>query len=280
MSEIKDEALARLVALAQAGAGPQAVPNGNVPYVLVPDGCEAKPMPELVYNEHSLHPERIKQSVTVLDPESFINYYALFSDVNSRVFADETTLKVLAILDYHAAGDGNAPRWGSHKLTLALRHSAQWLTWLNQNNKQMTQQQFAEFLEQNAVDITDPNGATLREIAEDLEATVDVDFASAQRQAGGKVNFKYTETTKTTVSGGNVITVPDNFSLAVPVFIGGPPVSMGAFLRYRIKDQKLVFFYTLFRPEEVVRTAFAGARQAVADGIADGISDTIINGTP
>ena len=277
MNEITDATIQSLIEIGKLAAAPTEVQHGadvSVPYIIV--GGKVTPLPDLVFNEHAVNPERVKASVTVLDPESFINYYALFSDPNSRVFADEVDLRVLAVLDYHEASDSYAPRWGSHRLTLTLRHSAQWMTWIGQNNKQMTQQQFAEFLEQNSVDITDPAGGTLREIAEDLEATVDVEFASAQRQAGGKVNFKYTETTKTTVSGGKTVTVPDNLSLAVPVFVGGPPVSMGTFLRYRIKEAKLIFFYTLFRPEEVIRTAFAGARQAIADGI----GATIINGTP
>jgi uncharacterized protein YfdQ (DUF2303 family) len=274
--EFNEESLQVLAALARQGMGPQAVPNGNVPYVLVPEGYKAQPMPDLIYNEHQANPERVKANVTVLDPESFIEYYALFNDPNSRVFADETKLSVLSVLDYHAAGDGNAPRWGQHRLTLSLRQSEEWKTWTGRNNQMLTQQQFAEFLEQNAVDITNPAPAGIREIAEDLEATVEVDFASAQRQAGGKVNFRYTETTKTTVSGGKQIAVPDQFTICIPAFVGGQRVSIQVLLRYRVSEQKLKFFYTLVRPEEVIRTAFAGARQQIADAL----KVTIINGAP
>ena len=161
-------------------------------------------------------------------------------------------------------------------MTLTLRQSTEWQTWTRLNNKQLTQQEFAEFLEQNAIDITSPDPAAMREIAEDLETTIAVDFASAQKQAGGKVNFRYTETTKTTVSGGKQITVPDSFSIAIPAFIGGNRVRMDVLLRYRVKDQKLIFFYTLVRPEEVIRNAFSDARKVIADGI----QVKIINGSP
>ncbi len=274
--EFTEESLQVLAALARSGMGPQSVTGGNVPFVLVPDGYEAKPMPELIYNDHAPHPERVKANVTVLDPQSFIEYYTLFNDPNSRIFADETKLTVLSVLDYHAAGEGNAPRWGQHRVTLSLRQSEEWKVWTGRNNQVLTQQQFAEFLEQNAVDIVNPAPAGIREIAEDLEATVEVDFASAQRQAGGKVNFRYTETTKTTVSGGKQITVPDQFVIAIPAFIGGERVEMQVLLRYRIKEQKLAFFYTLVRPEAVIRTAFAAARNQIADAL----KATIINGSP
>jgi uncharacterized protein YfdQ (DUF2303 family) len=272
-----DQTVQSLIELGRQTAGPQSVQNieGNpVPFIIV--NGSVKPLPELIFNDHAKTPERVKANVSVLDPESFIEYYTLFSDANSRVFADETTLRVMAILDYHAAGDGNSPRWGQHKVTLSLRQSEEWKRWMQFNNKVLSQQEFAEFLEQNAVDITSPSSASIREIAEDLEATVDVDFASAQKQAGGKINFRYTETTKTTVSGGRQITVPDQFVITIPAFVGGLRVPMQALLRYRIKEQALVFFYTLIRPEEVIRTAFIAGR----DQIADALKATIINGVP
>lgn len=274
--EFTEESLQVLAALARSGMGPQSVPGGNVPYVLVPEGYKAQPMPELVYNDHAPNPERVKAKVTVLDPASFIEYFTLFNDPNSRVFADETALAVLAVLDYHAAGEGNAPRWGQHRVILSLRQSEEWKVWMGRNSQVLTQQQFAEFLEQNAVDIINPAPAGIREIAEDLEATVEVDFASAQRQAGGKVNFRYTETTKTTVSGGKQITVPDQFVINIPAFVGGARVEMQALLRYRVAEQKLKFFYTLVRPEEVIRRAFQEARREIADAL----KVTIINGSP
>ena len=277
MNEITDATIQSLIEVGRLAAAPTEVQNAehvSVPYIVV--GGKVTPLPDLMFNEHAKAPERVKQTVTVFDPASFVDYYTLFNDQNSRIFADETKLQVLAVLDYHAAGDGNSPRWGQHRLSLTLRQSEEWKIWKGNNNQQLTQQQFAEFLEQNSTDIISPNPASIREIAEDLEATVDVEFAAAQRMAGGKVNFKYTETTKTTVSGGKAVTVPDQFTLSIPVFIGGDPIQVGAFLRYRIKEQKLVFFYTLLRPEECVRTAFLAARSQIAEML----MVYIINGTP
>jgi uncharacterized protein YfdQ (DUF2303 family) len=272
-----DQTVQSLIELGRQTAGPKEVQKiEGIPVPFIVNKGVVTALPDLIFNEHAAHPERVKANVSVLDPESFIEYYALFNDPNSRVFADETSLKVLSVLDYHAAGEGNAPRWGQHRVTLNLRQSPEWQTWTRHNNSTMTQQQFAEFLEQNAVDIIQPNPAGIREIAEDLEATVEVDFASVQRQAGGKINLRYTETTKTTVSGGKAVTVPDQFVIAIPAFVGGERVSMQVLLRYRVKEQKLTFFYTLIRPEEVIRTAFLGARQKIADAL----KVTIINGAP
>ena len=276
IGSIPNETVQSLIELGRQTAGPttiQMVQGIPVPFIIVQG--KVTPLPDLKFNEHANTPERIKQNVTVTDPASFIEYYSLFADGDSRVFGDESALKILAVLDYHHA-EGDGPRWGQHRLTLGLRSSTEWLTWWKSNNTQMTQQQFAEFLEQNATDIVTPDPAAIREIASDLECTVDVDFASAQKQAGGRLNFRYTETTKTTVSGGKQVTVPDQFVISIPAFIGGQRVPVQALLRYRIKEQKLIFFYTLIRPEEVVRMAFNDARQEIADKL----TVSIISGSP
>lgn len=274
MQEMNDNAVKEIERLALAGMGPRTVDKGTVPYVLVPAGYTAKAMPELIFNEHSLTPERIRASVTVSDPESFVKYHGLFADVNSRVFADEVNLKVVGVLDYHAAGEGS-PRWGQHRVTLALHKAEEWKRWIGHNNKVLTQTEFSEFLEQNSMDITAPSPASIVDVANDLQATTEVEFGSGIRQSDGKVKFKYTETTKTTV-GAAEVTLPDRFTLQIPAFVGGKRVSIEALLRFRIKEGKLTFFYTLIRPEVVVRDAFLGATAQIATAL----SIEIINGTP
>ncbi len=40
---------------------------------------------------------------------------------------------------------------------------------------------------------------------------------------------------------------------------------MDALLRFRVNGGKLVLWYTLIRPEEVMRTAFIAARNVIAE---------------
>lgn len=272
MDDLDNATLETLVQIGRNSAGPQQVPGGNVPYVLVAEGYKAQALPELIYNDHNPHPERVKTTVNLLDAASFIGYYNLFSDENSRVFAWEPDIKITAVLDYHGAKEG-APRWGSHRAVLTLRQSEEWKVWTEKSNKQFTQQQFAEFLEQNSLGISSPTPAGMMEIARDLQATTEVDFGSSQRMQDGQVRFKYTETTKTTV-GGDAITVPERFTLSIPAFVGGEDTKIEALLRFRIKDQRLVIWFTLVRPEEVIRKAFLECRNQIEKSL--GIS--ILNG--
>ncbi len=267
------EVINRLVELGRISAEPKVAPGANVPYVMTTDGPKA--MPELVFNDYEKAPKRVTATVGVLDPVSFGEYYRLFQDGNSRVFADEQKLQVTAVLDYHNAGKPSDPRWGAHRLILGMRHSEEWKVWTAANNKKFTQIEFAEFLEQNAIDIAAPTPAAMMEVARDLQATTEVEFGSAQRMNDGQVRFRYTEQTKATV-GGAQVAVPEDFQIEIPVFIGGGDVRVHALLRFRVNQGKLVIWYTLVRPEESVRIAFSEARTQIASEL--GV--IIINGTP
>lgn len=271
MAELDKATVLELVKLGRLNAGPQAVPGGNVPFVLVPDGCKVTALPDLLYNEHSERPERVRQTVQVFEPDSFLGYFEHFSDGASRVFADETSNTVTAVLDYHQSATG--PRWGSHSLVLKLMPSVEWSAWLGKNSQNMTQQQFAEFLEQNSMDIIVPDPAAIIEVANELKATTEVEFASGQRMQDGRMRFKYSENTRTTCGAGEVA-VPEQFVISIPAYVGGQRVNLNALLRFRVKETKLSFFYTLIRPHEVQREAFMAARASIQARI----DTAIING--
>lgn len=273
MSELTADAIAYVAQLARAGGpSPIKIDNSNVPAVLVPDGYKVESLEKFVYNEHSAAPERIKAYPNVLDVESFVEYFNTFND-NGAVFADEKNSKVIAVLDYHQGA--SSPRWGQHRLTLELRKSEEWNTWFARNNKPFTQTEFAEFLEQNGMDITKPEPASIREVASDLQVHSEVSFGSGVRTSDGRLQFRYTEENKATV-GGNAVIVPESFEITLPVFVGAPKITIMALLRYRVKDAKLSIFYTLIRPDHMVREAFRETR----DVIASTLNITIINGAP
>lgn len=274
MSEIDKETLDTIIAMGSLPAKVVDVPNSNIPVVVIPEGFKVEGLEKFIWNEHRERPERIKQSVTVQDVDSFVNYYNLFSDENTRTFADENQSRVLAVLDYHGAKEGS-PRWGSHRLTLLLQKSPEWVIWLGNNNKAKTQQEFCEFLEQHATDITKPSPAHMKDIAGDLWMKTDVEFSSSQRQTDGQVQFKYSESSKTGVGTGDLM-VPESFTISIAPFFGGQRVDMIAMLRFRLKEGKLTFFYTLIRPDEVLHQAFLAAR----DTIATQLQVAIINGSP
>lgn len=274
MAEISKETVKELVGLGRAAA--EVRTSGNTPFVVIPNDHKVQYLRDTINNPDAERPVRKSGVVKVLDAGSFCDYYTLFSDLNSRVFADETQNSVLAILDYHGAGD-NAPRWGAHRIQLTLRHSEEWSTWTEKDGQahKMSQMDFAEFLEDNAPDIVEPSAATMLEVARDLRAKTDVDFGSAIRMANGSVQFKYSEQVKGTFGAGNV-DVPETFTIAIPVYVGGTSVPITARLRYRIASGKLTFWYDLLRVSAIERNAFLKCR----DEIQSRLTISIINGVP
>ena len=248
--------------------------SGGLPFVVIPQDCEVQDLSALIYSRFAARPHRIIQAVTVQDVASFVAYYSLFSDPNSRIFADEPNSKVLAILDYHAAGEGS-PRWGDHKLTLQLTASDEWKAWIGKNGQQakMSQTDFAEFIEDHTPDIRQPDAATMLEMARTLQAKTDVDYSSAVRLNNGQVQLTYNEQVKGTFGAGKV-EIPESFLISIPVYTGSERVPITARLRYRLVSGKLSIWYDLLRYRDVIRDAFkteiAAMREKLAVTIIDG----------
>ncbi len=274
MENLSKEVLDQLIALGAASMKIVTVPGASAPLALVPEGYKLQNLAEYVFSKYALHPPRKSGTVKVLDAASFCEYYSLFHDVNSRVFADEGQRRILGVLDYHAAGE-NSPRWGDDKVELSLRHSEEWKTWKAKHRQAQTQADFAEFLEDNGPDIISPSASSMLEVARDLSATTDVQFQSGIRIQNGQVQLKYTEEIKGTY-GRDQLEIPERFTISIPVFVGSPRVSFTARLRYRIAGGKLTFWYDLLRADEAEREAFLNSQSEIASAL--GIK--IINGSP
>lgn len=273
-TDVSTGLLKEAVRLGQLSAETKQV--GNTPFVVIPNDCKVVPLRDYIVNSDADRPVHKRGTVSVLDAASFNEYYSLFSDSHSRVFADETRSCVVAVLDYHGVGD-NAPRWCQHRVRLDLRTSEEWSAWIGRNGqaKRMSQMEFAEFIEDNTPDIVTPNAATMLEMARTLQAKTDVDFSSAIRLNNGQVQLKYSETVKGTYGAGNV-EIPEEFTISIPVYVGTPRTSIRARLRYRLNGGKLGIWYDLLRVLEVERNAFM---QILSD-IKEGLQISIINGSP
>jgi uncharacterized protein YfdQ (DUF2303 family) len=274
---------ALIAQLAAAGIAVKTVEGGNTPFALVPDGFQTVSLAEFVQNDRSERPYRIKQNVEVWDAASFVEYFLKFRDDDSRVFADVNAATVTALIDYHEGriavegieSHAAAPRWGSHKLTLALKKSAEWLLWISQNKKAMDQDTFATFIEDNAPDINEPSAATMKEIATDLHETQDLTFASKAVGPNGSAKLTYSNEVKTTF-GKAAATVPESFKVAIPVYTGGGLVQLVARLRTRVNNGKVSFWYDLLRADAAERAAFDHARGEIGSAIGSQIISGVV----
>ena len=225
-------------------------------YTVVPENYRVESLEEFM-----ARPLRIQQKVDLHDAASFIAYVQEFGDHDiSRIFFDQEHETFQVVIDYH--GGNGMPGWCEHVADFTARRSVEFTTWMGQNRKQMTQVDFARFLEDNIPDIVEPNSAELLQVALNFEAKKTVEFSSGARLNNGQIQFQYDEIVRGTTQKGT-LEVPETFVLGIPIHVNGPAYRMQVRLRWRLQEGKLAFWYEIVRPHRYVEDALAEIRDRV-----------------
>ncbi|MDQ0894457.1 DUF2303 family protein [Agromyces ramosus] len=252
--------------LAQQAIAPSGLDLGEV-YAL-PDGHGGVRIADT--DQYAETPRRPQGKRVVLDAASFVAYVNRHVTAGTEVYADTPNSTVRAVIDSHEGGAGE-PGWQSHKLDLSLEHTKAWRAWvehdLGQNPRGwFGQQEFAEFIEDRALDVVEPDHGALIDIATTFEAKQKADFASAVRTDSGAVQFAYTETVAAKAGQKGTLEIPKVFRLALRPYIGGPIYYLTAQFRYRISGNGLLLGYALERPENILEAAFSDIVTEIRDG--------------
>jgi len=240
----------------------------SAPYVVVPPG-------HAVYGLEDLFPSPLRKRGTVVanDAASFCAVVLDQKTDGTRLYGDVNPPRFTAVFnDHFARGAG----WRDHRATYACPLSPEWTIWTGANKRTMTQEAFAQFIEDNAPDCVAPDSATMIEISRTLEAKKKVNFASGIRLSNGQSELTYEEEITGTAGKGK-LQIPETFQIGIAVLQGGPRYAVVARLRYRIQDKgQLVLWFDLDRPHKVIEDA---ARDVWTKVQAD-TGLPIINGQP
>ncbi|MEV4174018.1 DUF2303 family protein [Nonomuraea sp. NPDC049709] len=265
---------------ARAQAAPVAVQPGSMYAFPTADGYKLLDLDNDGYTDRLPAPQRKRGITTVEDIDSFLTYYAKHADANTETYVDVDSRRITAVLNAHSP-DG--PRWGDHRLVLELKCTRAWLEWTRFDRKPLTQQEFAEHIENHLDDIIEPQPAQMLEIATTFQAKQKVSFSSATRLSSGDVNIAWEETTDATAGSKGQLKVPTEFKIAVvvlelPVPEGEDPTVHGlqARFRYRIDRGNLQVSYLLAKPEAVLRDAVL----AVVGQVEKALETQVLRGTP
>jgi uncharacterized protein YfdQ (DUF2303 family) len=196
-------------------------------------------------------PKRKSGAVTVFDAASFNIVVADNADAGSpSIYIDRDPISpgVVAVLNGHGK---SGPGWSDLRVNLEFRKTPQWVRWNEIDGKMLPQVTFAEFIEDNLEDITDPTGATMLEIASYLQATQSSDFKSGVALSNGLVQFQNIETIDAKV-GSSQIQVPTEFKLGIAPLFGVDRYSVPCRFRYRVKEGKLFLGFKLQRIEDLM----------------------------
>ncbi|GGJ81772.1 hypothetical protein GCM10011583_11510 [Streptomyces camponoticapitis] len=260
-----------VIDVAQAAVAPKALEPGKVHVVALGRG-EYRQI-DLTGPEHTGVPARKSGTSIVRDVDSFVAYFEKHGDDDSEVYADVEQRTITAVLDAHSA---EGARWGRHRLQLQLRHTPAWLAWTKVDNQLMPQKDFAEFIEDNLLDLVEPSAATMLELAESFEATTSAAFQSSQRLDNGQRRFSYTEEISAKAGHKGDIVIPATLRLGLRPFEGSEPYSVNARFKYSLAKEELKLGVKLDRPGDVLAAAFSDIRTLIDSDV----PMAVLNGAP
>lgn len=230
----------------------------SIPYVVVPDNYKVEDLESLFDT-----PYRPKGTIPYRDMASFCRAVeAQKGDSYPRtcIYGNLLTPSFYAVFNDTV---DSSPGWRDHRAIYDCPLSVEWKLWLGANKKVMSQETFAQFIEDNAPDCVKPDAATMIEIARTLEAKKKVNFASGIRLSNGQNELTYEEEITGTASKGK-IPLPELFTIGISVLEGGPKYAVTARLRYRIADKgQLTIWYDLERPHKVLEDAAKQVWEAI-----------------
>lgn len=221
-------------------------------------------------------PKVVNETVVIQTAESLIGYTSRFKNRDSIIIADIQGNRITTIFDYHEAPEINRhgeegvvastpahelpkPRLGAHRARLDLAFSQEWAIWTRVNERMMSHIEFANFLEENAIDVQYPAGSDLLEMVRDLHVRQNSHFTSSVRM-GDTVKFEYKKDADATVK--DTMEFPISFEVSIPVYFGELPVTLRAMTRRKIDDGELQLGFKLLQVEQTRQREF---QRIVAD---------------
>lgn len=246
-----------IAALAAKASGAHVVKtDDNREFLVVPSGFSEKEVSD-AYGLKLAKPKYIKQTVTIETADSLVDYVNRFKGSDTMLFAEISSNRIVALVDYHAA---STAAHVAHRAKMEMPFSEEWQLWTRISGKLMPQLEFARFIEENGADVRAPDAAELLEAVRDLQAHRKVNFTKAVRTSSDNENFEFTDETKATTKGG--IELPTKFKLGLPVYFGDAEREVFAFLRWKLDDGALTLGIQLHRVEHVRQAVF---KQIVLD---------------
>ena len=261
--------------LAFAAAKPATVHAGNI-YAYLTDALQVVTL-DLTADAYLDYPKRKAGTVIVRNVASFAHYYAKHSGAESEVYANLDAGTFTAVIDAHGPAHEDV-NWQQHRLMLQLEQTLPWKTWLSRDRKWQSQQEFAEFLEDNARDVTGKRvtAADLLEVAQHFQAHTKVSFTQGQRLATGQTQLTYVEEIDAKAGQRGTVEIPAEFDLAILPYEDCPPKIIAARFRYRLTNGELKLGYFLNDPARTAREAC----DEIAVKLAEACGVTVMHGQP
>jgi uncharacterized protein YfdQ (DUF2303 family) len=258
------EALQLAEQLAASVAGTLAFrQHGHSTFAVLPAGYETT---DLTTSIEKSSPTRYRaQGTTHLgDVDSLLAYCAdQVAQERGYIYADPDARTITAV--FNDQRSTLHPGWRDHRAHFAAQFTPEYTKWFSHNAKQMGQQEFAEFIEDNFTDLNGQDAQTLLNVATTIQATTGINFSSARRLQDGQTQLTYNEVIDAKAGADGALKIPQTFTLGLRIFKNGEGYKLTARLKYRVNSGSVKFWYELERPDRAVEDAFAGYVQTVRE---------------
>lgn len=226
--------------------------NPNIPFAVVPEF-----MKKIDLEKDMPHPARIRKHPKFVDVESFCTYFEMYKGGHQpKIFhtKDSSGMKIMAIMDMDIQGetimkeDGSVekqvmplPQWNSHKATLLMKFHEDYAAVRQASGQWFEQREFALFIEQYIHLFTDPVGADMLELAQELRGTRKASWRTGKRLGNNQTSLQYTEEIDAEAASGS-LSIPQYITMRSPLFEGLEPIEYRAAFSYDIGDDHKVKF--------------------------------------
>lgn len=209
-------------------------------------------------------PRRCRGTATFDQADSLVCWVGDQQDeTNVRdLYADHATLGVTVILNPCRPG---VPSWEDERGHLKLGWHPSWARWRQLDGAIIDQSTFAHHVQVAAADIASPPALDMLEVAETLTLNVGAKVSSAVRQRDGQRHLIFDETVEASAGVEREVTIPETFTLRVPIFVGETPVEVVCRLLYRKIEGTVRFIVQIVDRDQVERDAFEAVALRVAE---------------
>ena len=252
----------------------QEVPFPTVEIVAASDMVDDNGLPAAVaimappeWDIHHIDPTRIEEAVLPRPRrhrgDLQVENVASFIDaVQDRVldgnpptlWASQKSMSIVAVLN---GAHGDVTGFGDYRVTARIERSQEWQQWLAGSGTFMSQDAFADFVEDHLPEFLEPSQADMLELAQTFTATSHMHFKRATSTQSGVVSLQADATESAAAGKDGRLDIPERFKFGVRLFVGGEVVAVSARFRYRIgREGDLLMGWRLDQPEELERTLF------------------------
>jgi uncharacterized protein YfdQ (DUF2303 family) len=187
--------------------------------------------------------------------------------VESRttIWADTSNTTFTAIYnDHDTGGSEDKAGWRDHRAVYTCPLSPEWIQWNDKADEWLTQEDFAQWLEERMEDLAAgidnlcPAPVELLEMARNLQIYTEGTFQKKIDPATGQYSMVCKEEHRS-----DSTKIYRNFAAGLRIFDGGEKYRVEMRIKFNLKNGRPYFMFTVHRSSELVADAFGEMRETI-----------------